>query len=284
MTRLPALVLTIVAVLAAAPTAASASGLLFAQGVRSGELRGDGKGGYVLSVRPSGRTTAFTDRPARRVSSIDPRSLVRRWASYGFADNPPNAALVVDDAPRNANVFALTLRRPRVLSGGRLAFDARPLRGEAGALADQLRGADRLRATRFAAGSLFVDDAGLPSSVPLQFAIEIDNQNNASSLRFGLTLKGATFAQAGGAPIITAFPGTPFLTTPTFSPTQLGWTVQYSGQGPNVITMLFTATIKPTASSVSATFLGTAGGTLTVTSAKVLGSGEDGLPISIDLD
>jgi hypothetical protein len=104
----------------------------------------------------------FTDRPARRAGEQPLGSFVRRWSGLGFRQVPPNAALVLADAPSNRDVLVVELSRPRLGAGGRtLAFRARALRGSPrGLLREYAKKADRRVADRFRRVSLYIDPSG----------------------------------------------------------------------------------------------------------------------------
>lgn len=153
----------------------SAGSLLFVQQTRGGELDRVGPGVYRLTFRGVSPTVStFTDRPRRRAGEQGLARFVRNWADNGFAADPPNAALVLRDAPNSRDVAMLTLSHPRYdRRKGVLAYTAKPLHGDA---ATSLRGfsrrGDRLRPLSFGAASLFVDDAGSATTiVPIQLQV-----------------------------------------------------------------------------------------------------------------
>ncbi len=56
-------------------------------------LRGPARhvgGGLTVRTR---KVDWFTDRPQRQAGTITPETLVDNWQAWGFADDPPNAAL-----------------------------------------------------------------------------------------------------------------------------------------------------------------------------------------------
>ena len=113
---------------------------------------------------------AFTDRPARRVGNESLASFVARWPRRGFAADPPNAALVIDDAPANRDVIVLELLSRRLLSSGVIRYRVRALTatGARSPLARLARGADRRVQRSFGRASLYVDPStGGPATVTL---------------------------------------------------------------------------------------------------------------------
>lgn len=155
------LTLALLCLLACASSASAASSsTLFVQETSSGSLRQVAKDRYVLTVRPRGDMTAFTDRPERRVWRLGTSTFLRRWSLYGFTAVPPNAVLTLDRAAANRDTLAVSLLSARVLRDGRVAFTVVPMRGAANVLAGYAKGADGLAPGRLGPGSLFVDDAG----------------------------------------------------------------------------------------------------------------------------
>jgi hypothetical protein len=153
------------AALAATPAAASAEthSLLFVQETSGGEVIRIGPSRYKVRLDGvSSQVTTFADRPARQAGQESARAFVARWGRRGFASDPPNAALVVHGAPASSDVMILTLSHPRYDRARRtLTYAARPLDdAPAGELAGLSERGDRMRARRFGAASLFIDDSG----------------------------------------------------------------------------------------------------------------------------
>lgn len=159
------------AAIAATPTpapASSAGGELFTLTSGSGTLVRTGGARYRLRLTaPSARVTGFSDRP-RRVATSEPlKRFVASWARRGFAADPPNAALVLDGAPRARDTFVFELSKPRLGRDGSLTLTARRLASRPqGGLGQLSKGADRAAPPRaFGGASLFVDGGDLPSYV-----------------------------------------------------------------------------------------------------------------------
>jgi len=112
-------------------------------------LRGAAHGGGNQLTVDTRRVEWFTDRPVRRAGVMTPRALVRGWEAWGFADDPPNAALTGDDLD-----VVVELSEPRVRDG-RLRFDVKPVRG-------------RLPSGGLGAVSAFVDATATPSTSTVQ--------------------------------------------------------------------------------------------------------------------
>jgi hypothetical protein len=144
---------------------APAAGDLFVLTAAGGKLervRGRNRVFRLLLRRPARDVTGFTDRPARGTGQQPLARFVRSWTRLGFGEVPPNAALVLADAPSNRDVLVVELSRPRLGAGGRmLAFRAEVLRGSpTGGLRRFARTADRRIVARFGRVSLFVDPGG----------------------------------------------------------------------------------------------------------------------------
>lgn len=186
---------------ALSPAPPPTTSLLFVQETAGGTLTRVARGRYRLRLTGVARVvTTFTDRPGRRAGQEPLRRYVGRWAARGFASDPPNAALVLHDAPRRADVAMLTLSRPRYDARRRtLTYAARPLRGTvAGELAPLRRRADRIPArSRFGAASLFVDDAGA-ASIYQPITLQVSNAAPGQRISVVLTPNGAPIGWSSG--------------------------------------------------------------------------------------
>jgi hypothetical protein len=188
--------------IAATPAAASAEtpSLLFVQETSGGELIRIAPGRYQLRLTGvSPRLTTFTDRPSRRAGHESVRAFVSRWAGRGFASDPPNAALVVNDAPASSDVTLLTLSHPRYDRARRtLTYAARPLaNAPAGELAGLSGRGDRIRARSFGAASLFIDDAGA-STIYRPLTLQVSNVAPGQRLGVELASPGGNVAFGTG--------------------------------------------------------------------------------------
>jgi len=141
--------------------------VLTAASVRLSHASGKGNAFELVLDRPAGSVAGFSDRPQRLLSRRSLGGFVQGWGNLGFRSDPPNAALVLDDAPSSADVFVFELSRPSLGLGGRtLTFHAQALaRRPTGILARVARGADHARAGGFGRGSLFVDGSGQGAQV-----------------------------------------------------------------------------------------------------------------------
>jgi hypothetical protein len=146
----------------AAATARAASSLLFVQQTDGGSLQRTGASTFRLTLRGVAPSVAtFADRPARSAASEPAKRFIARWAGRGFADDPPNAALVMDGAPAGRDVAMLTLSHPRYHPATRtFTYVARALTGDPGTALKVFHARrDPVRELRFGAASLFIDDA-----------------------------------------------------------------------------------------------------------------------------
>ena len=215
------LTLTLLCLLAYASSASAAgSSTLFVQETSSGSLRQVAKDRYVLTVRPRGDMTAFTDRPERRVWRLGTSTFLKRWSLYGITSVPPNAVLALDRAPAKRDTLAGSLLSARSLPDGRVAFTVAPMRGATSALAGYAKGADRLAAGALGPGSLFVDDAGdvhtLHAVVQVHgtatgIAITTSLQGVAGVGAVTITANGKPLCRKSGQNTVDAAPG--FVTT-----------------------------------------------------------------------
>lgn len=110
--------------------------------------------------------TTFSDRPQRSATTESPTEFVDAWASRGFNDDPPNAALVLGDE----TVVVLTISDPRWdANAGRLVLSATEIDDGAASVAGRTgAGVESLPAT-FAASSLFVDASSTVEPVTVMF-------------------------------------------------------------------------------------------------------------------
>lgn len=102
----------------------------------------------------------FTDRPERRAGTMTARALVRGWQAWGFADDPPNAALTGHDLD-----VVVELSAPRVRNG-RLHFHVAPVRG-------------RLPRGKLGAVSAFVDATSTATTSTVQIVNNSGEQTTA---------------------------------------------------------------------------------------------------------
>lgn len=95
--------------------AAPTGGDLFTQNTHTGSLQPiPGKSDvFTLTLdQPAPDVTVFTDRPVRSASTEPLAGFVDQWAERGFAKDPPNAALVLDQEPDNADTAIFKLADP----------------------------------------------------------------------------------------------------------------------------------------------------------------------------
>ncbi|MEX2253796.1 MAG: hypothetical protein WD649_06550 [Thermoleophilaceae bacterium] len=140
-------------------------GTLFVLSAEEGGFRpagGSSDRADLTLEQASGKVVAFTDRPQRRVSSLSIRDLVRLWPKLGFATDPPNAALEVEDGPATRNVIVVEISKPHLRPDGAISFRARMLPGTQAPAGLETLGAraDKRLPARFGGATLFIDDAG----------------------------------------------------------------------------------------------------------------------------
>lgn len=115
---------------------------LFIQSAMNGSLvpdhknnSGDGNGTLVLTLNNiSSQTIAFSDRPQRVLKEFDTPAFVDKWGAKkeSFAADPPNAALVINQATQNQEdrhgVIVIELLNPVFSNGNNtLTYDAKSL-------------------------------------------------------------------------------------------------------------------------------------------------------------
>jgi hypothetical protein len=191
---------------------APAAGDLFVLTAAGGKLervRGRNRLFRLVLHRPARDVTGFSDRPARTTGQQPLARFVGRWASLGFAEVPPNAAVVLAEAPSDRDVLVVELSRPRLGARGRtLAFRAELLRGNPGGrLRGFARRADRRSAARFGRVSLFIDPGG--QEVGLLFTLSNVPSGGLASIAFSnavIDLSGDLFVNADGPARFTAAP------------------------------------------------------------------------------
>ena len=109
----------------------------------------------------------FSDRPVRDSGTFPASGLASAWEAFGFAAQPPNAALDYTDPHRGpGHTVILELTHPRYRRGG-LSFAVRiidPRTIASGNLASHARRADRTPPRTLLDPSLFIDDFEFPLS------------------------------------------------------------------------------------------------------------------------
>jgi hypothetical protein len=142
---------------------------LFVASAGSGSLvpRPNSSTQYSLTLEGFDRNIVwFTDRPARIAGTESTSGVLQNWAGYGFAADPPNAALVLDSTRLGHDTAVGTLSSLTFDPGtDRLQalftiYKGERLKSVGGNLADKAR-RDKGAAlpTAFGGSSLFIDDA-----------------------------------------------------------------------------------------------------------------------------
>jgi hypothetical protein len=223
---------------AAEAAAQQAGASLFVVSGQAGRLEpvGGRAGDFRLVLRGPGSVARFTDRPARRVGDLSPVRLVRDWRRLGFLDDPPNAALVIDDAPANRDVVIVELGRPRLTTSG-LRFRVRPVSGRHSlALARFRARADGRGPRRFRRASLFIDPASA-QPVTVVFSIQNLTQGGVVGISFGSSWTISDYAvptlQGPIQALVSSAAGV--LITGASTPSTFGLTFRVSGTG-NAVT------------------------------------------------
>jgi hypothetical protein len=140
--------------------AASHASMLFSQSAVSGTLKPAGRDRQLLTLHGVGRQTVwFQDRPGRNAGQTNTGIFVRAWGKLGFADDAPNAALVLLDAKDEEDTLVVELEgQPRYDPAGKvLRYTVRVRRDNPDAVRG-LRGDASIPRT-FTDASLFIDDS-----------------------------------------------------------------------------------------------------------------------------
>jgi hypothetical protein len=115
---------------------------------------------FTLTLRGvSPDVVTFTDRPVRAAADLGLDEFLGNWDGGTFADDPPNAALVVSEGSDARDVFVLELEDPRYDEEARtLRYRATSIpEGPSARLDGFADAADETVATRFGRASLFID-------------------------------------------------------------------------------------------------------------------------------
>jgi len=221
----------------------SGASVLFALEAAGGSFeRVPGKANrYTLTLRGVARgTTWFSDRPRREAGRIVTRSLLRSWRRLGFAAEPPNAAVVLDNGRRARDTVALELKLLGRSDRRRTArFRVRVLQGLGPGLSRLHGRLDRRLPKRFSRASLFIDDVtstsctiGQPRLFGFSRAAEEDSYLQADGSLLDAREYPELFQQYG-----TQFggDGKPLFRAPDLQPPLAGmsWQVCADGASPN---------------------------------------------------
>jgi microcystin-dependent protein len=169
MVRAPALVLSLLILLVAAPAASAAvipgakagDSVLFAMDASSGTLKPAKKDDrYVLTLKGvDRRATWFADRPRRDAGQLATKRLFGSWKRLGFTKVPPNAALVVEGAKAKRDTMAVELKLRSYKPKARTAtFAVRRLGSLGVALRHLNQRIDQRVPKTFGTASLFIDN------------------------------------------------------------------------------------------------------------------------------
>jgi len=155
---------------------------LFVQTTNSGTWELDNDGQHTLTLTaPGAHVTVFTDRPERLASQMTTEEFLNLWASFGFNVDPPNAAIVVNDATATESTLVVELSNPKII-GTSVQYTATVLHNPTGTFAEYE--VDDDLPTTFEDASLFIDNAS-----PNVFkVVTIDVSNVAPGQKVGIDL------------------------------------------------------------------------------------------------
>jgi hypothetical protein len=165
---------------AAAPT----GGDLFTQNTHTGSLQPiPGKSDvFTLTLnQPAPDVTVFTDRPVRSASTEPLAGFVDQWDERGFAQDPPNAALVLDQEPDDSDTAIFKLADPSYDKGsGTVSYTATHVNGGTSSLPSD----EHIDPPpTFGDAHLFID----PSGGGDQHAMAIDVEGGRQGLKTDIT-------------------------------------------------------------------------------------------------
>jgi hypothetical protein len=157
---------------AASPTKSEDdSSFLFVQSFQSGSFtpKEASTDTFTLTLEHGlGQTIYFSDRP-KRIAGTAPTAAFLKWFPFG-ADNPPNAALVLEALPGDTDVVVVELTGPAYDEASHTAtYDAKVLTDymKLGITFQvQPKGAGELH-RQFGTASLFIDTVDVPINVPV---------------------------------------------------------------------------------------------------------------------
>jgi len=136
-------------------------GLLFVQAAPHGTfVSAGGADDFTLTLRDSApQVIWFSDRPERHEGQLAIERFVGAWKSFGFAEDPPNAALTLLRGDDKEDTVIVKLGQPRYdAARDTLSFPAHRILHANGRLADFEADNDGAVPERFADASLFIDD------------------------------------------------------------------------------------------------------------------------------
>ena len=176
----------------------SSMSLLFVQTAQGGSLQRDAAGdGYDLRLTGVSPTTSwFSDRPERKAGTQTTSTMIGDWAGFGFAADPPNAALVFTDRAKTEDTVIVELSEPRYDAGAsELRYRARVLDAPRDGLVAAKGRAPAVLPSTFATSSLFIDDAEVGATT----GTSNDLRATTSATRATTPSTTATSASAAGS-------------------------------------------------------------------------------------
>lgn len=144
------------------PLVDGAPSYLFIQQASSGSLIRDTGASYTLTLYDvASQVQYFSDRPQRMAGQSSLESFVSGWASRGFSEDPPNAALVLLDAESQEDTLIVELTNPIYNSQAEtLQYTVTVIDDyQSEGLAYHSRRADMSLPEQFGRVNLFIDDA-----------------------------------------------------------------------------------------------------------------------------
>ena len=165
-------------------TAEQTGGDLFTQTTHRGTLSpiaGQDDVFRLTFAEPSPDVTVFTDRPVRSASTEALTDFVGSWDQRGFGQDPPNAALVLDQEPDDADTAVFTLADPTYdQASGAVTYTATHVNGGSSSLPSD---EDIDPPPSFGDAHLFIDPSGGGDQHDLGISV-LNNEGNGGQVRF----------------------------------------------------------------------------------------------------
>jgi hypothetical protein len=221
-----------------AGAAATSTGDLFTQTTHTGSL--DPIAGrddvFTLTLeQPSPDVTVFTDRPVRSASTESLAGFVDQWDQRGFAQDPPNAALVLDQEPDNADTAIFELADPSYdKAGGTVSYMATHVNGGTSSLPSD----EHIDPPpTFGDAHLFIDASGAGEEHAMAIDVNGGRQGEKTDITFNSPWDIVLGAGEGGASyIVGPNVGGGFFTTSEVNMTSAGGVQFTLGGGTGAIT------------------------------------------------
>ena len=117
----------------------------------------DGKSRTLTLTETDPATVVFTDRPDRDAGRYSTKWVLQSWEDDLFPGDPPNATVVVSNAPDQQDAMVVTLGSPSYTKDATVTFPVTPVDGQV--LGGQGRKADAELPATFDDVAVFIDSS-----------------------------------------------------------------------------------------------------------------------------